>query len=164
MPIDCMVLTVGSCKPLFYNWGSWGQGIVVNKCFLSHHNELLGDPKTHFWHVWIKFHSSVNGFYCIHLCCAQPPPRCSLWRESERQKDKHHAVGTTAWAATQGVSIHEGPLRAPEPLAQALQLPQQGTGELPLPPQRTKTPAEAESGLTLNGGRTYIHLVNSLSK
>lgn len=100
------------CSSLFYNWGSWGQGIVVSKCFVCCHNELLGDSETHFWHVRIKFHSSVNGLHCIHLCCAQAPPRCCLGRESEKQKDKHHAVGTTAWAATQGASIHQGPLWA----------------------------------------------------
>lgn len=60
----------------------------------------MGIPQTHFWHVRVEFHSSVNGLYRIHLCCAQPPPRCSLRRESEKQKDKHHPVGTTAWALT----------------------------------------------------------------
>lgn len=56
--------------------------------------------QTHFWHVRVEFHRSMNGLDRIHLCCAQPAPRCSLGRKSEKQKDKHHPVGTTAWAST----------------------------------------------------------------
>lgn len=54
---------------------------------------------THFWHVRVEFHSSVDRLHRIHLRCAQPPPRRRLRRESEKQRDRHPAIGTTAWAS-----------------------------------------------------------------
>lgn len=54
--------------------------LELQQCFLN----------THFWHVWIKFYCSVNSFYCIHLCSAQPSPWGSLWRKSTKAKKQTH--------------------------------------------------------------------------
>lgn len=127
------------CSSLFYNWGSWGQSIVVSKCFLCCHNELLGDSETHFWHVWVKFHSSVNGLHCIHLCCAQAPPRCRLGRESEKAERQtscswDHCLGS--YPGSKYTS--RAPMSTVSPWHKLSKLPLQGTSERPLPPRPTK--------------------------
>ena len=38
--------------------------------------------ESHFGDVRVELHRSVDGFYCVHLCCAQPSPGGCLWRES----------------------------------------------------------------------------------
>lgn len=41
---------------------------------------------THFGDMRIELDRSVDGFYCVHLCCAQPSPGCGLWREPARAR------------------------------------------------------------------------------
>uniref|UniRef100_A0A3Q1ERY1 RP2 activator of ARL3 GTPase n=1 Tax=Acanthochromis polyacanthus TaxID=80966 RepID=A0A3Q1ERY1_9TELE len=40
--------------------------------------------------VRVELHRSVDGFYCVHLCCAEPSPGRCLWREPAHTDTHRH--------------------------------------------------------------------------